>query len=252
MKICIFILLMLNFVNGFAQNDSLGNKRNHTNSFNLGFKQIKEDANFGLVFTGPVIKYGYNYKCENYNRLIEIDNEFGLGTLFTRKIPGIDFYLKLLETSYLFKKTANNAQFLIGPYIKMEYNYNLYPDLQSGFDYWLSNYSAGINSAYYFKVFSLPANIKFKTSLFGFVSRQPENRNPYFYDLGLGHAIKHLNSDLNFVFINKFNSTNFEIQLRFKEQSRYIWSYNFDYYGFTDNPKVFVLVHSIKLEINRK
>lgn len=251
-KIAFSLLLILTIKSSFAQNDSLTSKRKHTNSFNLGYKQIKEEANFGLVFSGPIIKYGHNFHCENIKRRIEVDNELGLGTLFSREIPGIDFYLKLLETSYLFKKTWSNSELLIGPVIKMEYNYNLYPDLQSGFDYWVSNYSVGINSAYFFKLFSMPAKIKFKTSLFGFVSRQAEYRNPYFYDLGFSHAIKHLNSDLNFKFINQFNSASVEIQLRLKEQSRYNWSYRFDYYGYNVHPKVFIMVHSIRLEINKK
>jgi hypothetical protein len=107
-----------------------------------GYMQAKESANFGLVFKGPGLNYGMCWNFVNDNRLITYEFEIGAGILFSRDIPALGFYLKPVDLAYMFKIPAGESNLHIGPSLKLEYNYNLYPDLQSGFDYWFT--TAGI------------------------------------------------------------------------------------------------------------
>ncbi len=216
-----------------------------------GFKQIKESANFGLVFSGANIKYGHYWaKSENF-RILSIENEIGVCIPFSKGIPALDIYLKPAEISYLFCTSGKNT-LAIGPLVKFEYNYTLYPQLQSAFDYWFTNFSLGANSVYNFSIANQPLSARLKFTLCGFTSRQPDYRNPYWYDIGFKHAIKHLNSDFEFSTLNKFNTTDFELLWKPKTSSRITWAYCFNYSGYFETPEISMISHNIKLTFNPK
>lgn len=216
-----------------------------------GFKQVKESANFGLVFNGANINYGYYWELSKNNRIFSIGNEIGISIPFSKGIPALDIYLKPAEISYLFCTSGKNI-FAVGPLEKLEYNYTLYPQLQSAFDYWFTNFSLGVNSAYNFSVANQPLSARLKVTLCGFTSRQPDYRNPYWYDIGFKHAIKHLNSDFEFSTMNKFNTTNFELTWKPKSATHITWSYCFNYSGYFEAPEISIVSHNIKLTFNPK
>lgn len=219
--------------------------------FSSGFKQTKESANFGLVFSGANIKYGHYWAKSENNRIFNIENEISVCIPFSKGIPALGIYLKPAEISYLFCASGKNT-LAIGPLVKFEYNYTLYPQLQSAFDYWFSNFSLGISSTYNFSVANQPLSARLKFSLLGFTSRQPDYRNPYWYDIGFKHAIKHLNSDFEFSTLNKFNTIDFELLWKPKPASRISWSYCVNYSGYFDAPEISIVSHNIKLAFNPK
>jgi hypothetical protein len=243
---CVLLLsLIINSV--YSQNI-----REKTSFLETGSQQIKERANFGLVFHGPSVNYGMNWKFLNDNRLINIESELGISILFSKSIPGLGFYLKPVDFSYLLKINLRDKPFYVGPSLKLEYNYNLYPDLQAGFDYWFARNYIGVSSSYRIDINQSILLVKFTSSLFGLVSRQPEYRNPYFYDLGIGHAVRHLHQDLTFGSFSRFYSCNLELLLKQRKDSRFNFGYVFEYAGFYKAPQISIVNHSIKLIINKK
>jgi len=227
-------------------------KTNTSNSYLVaGIKQIKESANFGLVFNGPQFIYGHYWESSKNNRIFSIENEIGVCIPFSKGIPAWDIYFKPAELSYLFRSSGKNS-FAVGPLVKFEYNYTLYPQLQSAFDYWFTNFSLGINSRYNFTVAGQSLSSRLKFTLLGFTSRQPESRNPYFYDIGFKYAVMHPNSDLEFSALNKYNSTNFELSWKPKPGSSVSWSYCFNYSGYFEAPEISIVSHNIKLTFNPK
>ncbi|HCE56528.1 MAG TPA: hypothetical protein DER09_01725 [Prolixibacteraceae bacterium] len=216
-----------------------------------GFKQINESANFGLVFSGANINYGHYRESSKNNRIFSIENEIGVCIPFSKGIPALDVYLKPAEISYLFSASGKNT-FAVGPLAKFEYNYTLYPQLQSAFDYWFTNFSLGVNSRYDFTIAGQQLSARLKFTVLGFTSRQPESRNPYWYDIGFQHAIKHLNSDFEFSTLSQFNTTDFELSWKPKSEKRITWSYCFDYSGYFEAPEILMISHNIKLTFNPK
>jgi hypothetical protein len=219
--------------------------------FSAGLRQIKESANFGLVFNGPQIIYGHHWESSKNNRIFSIENEIGVCIPFSKGIPALDIYFKPAEISYLFSSPGKN-NFAAGPLMKLEYNYTLYPQLQSAFDYWFTNLSLGINTQYDFTVAGQSLSARLKFTLLGITSRQPDDRNPYWYDIGFKHAIKHLNSDLEFSTLNKYNITDFELAWKPKPASRITWAYCFKYSGYYEAPEISIVSHNIKLTFNPK
>lgn len=245
-KFKLTLILLLVFTTCQAQEKLLTR-----NSFlTAGLSQVNEDANFGLVFSGPAINYGMTWKSLNEKRLIEYEYELGARILFSREIPALGFYLKPVDLNYLFK--FQDKELYIGPQLQLEYNYNLYPDLQAGFDYWFTNLSLGINARYSFNYKESSFIVMLNSSLAGFTSRQAAYRNPYFYDIGFNHAIRHLNQNLSFGSVNDFNTTNLEIFWKRRVESRLTFGYCLNYYGYFEKPEITILNHGIKLIISKK
>jgi hypothetical protein len=246
------IILFLSIIaisDGYAQLNTGASLKKHMNYCKLGIKQIKEDANTGLVFNGPEAIYGHYWEYSKNSGILSIENEIGVCFPFSKGIPALDIYFKPAELSYLIRIKEKNS-FAAGPLVKFEYNYTLYPQLQSGFDYWFTNFSFGIKTLYNFSIADQSMSVRLKLSLCGFNSRQPDYRNPYFYDIGVKHAIKHLNSDLEFSTLAEYTSSDFELSWKPKADSRITWAYCFVYAGYFDAPEISIVRHTIKLTFN--
>lgn len=232
MKTFQFITLFIFFtLVGFGQTKTL-----KTTFIKGGFSQIKESANFGLVFKGCEAGVGMNREFYSEQGLLTYSNELTVNILFSHEIPGICFYLKPVDLAYRFKlPLADN--FYFGPSLKLEYNYQLFPDLQSGFDYWFSNINAGAGICYNTKINHSEFQFLLNTSLAGFTSRQLVVRNPYFYDLGFTHAIKHLHQQASFGWINTFNVTDFEIKWKPSPTKKISYGYRFSYSAYFAEPE---------------
>jgi hypothetical protein len=217
-----------------------------------GTLQVKESANFGLVFTGPSIDYGMAWNIQNDKRLITYEYEVGLGILLSRDIPALGFYLKPVDLAYLFKIPMGENRLFVGPSFKLEYNYHLYPDLQAGFDYWFTNLSLGINALYDFNYLNSSFHIRLNSSLAGISSRQEYYRDPYFYDIGFKHAINHLNNGFSSGSVNRFASVNLEALWRPSASGRFAFGYVMAYSGYYKQPEITIVSHSFKLVINKK
>lgn len=241
------LTLLLSFFHSFLFSQT--NEVNRNSFLSTGLIQIKEGANFGLVFKGPEINYGMTWYFVNDARLITYEYELGLETPFTKGIPALGAYLKPVDIAYMFKLPGS---LYTGPSLKFEYQYNLYPDLQSAFDYWFTNFSFGVNTQYDFKYKKSSFRVKLNSSLLGFVSRQPDYRGPYFYDIGFAFAIRHLHQDLRFETVNNYSTSNLEIQWKPKPGYDITFGYELSYSRYSRSPEITLVNHSLKLIFNKK
>jgi hypothetical protein len=244
----LFILLLLILENGYSRDIS----ETKSAFWSAGSTQVKEDANFGMVFTGAGFNYGMNRSFVNEKRIITLETEVGFQVLFSRKIPALDFYIKPVDMSYMFKCSSSGRALHIGPFVKLEYDYYMYPQLQSGFDYWFIRLSLGINALYRFMLLNSSFNVKFGSSVFGIVSRQPEYRDPYFFDIGIKYAIRHMHQSLAFASFNSFNTADLEIMWKKSRNSRISIGYSLKYSGYYNEPDINMISQSIKIVINKK
>jgi hypothetical protein len=242
------LLLLLIFTSVTAQDKTLTR-----NSFlTTGYAQINEGANYGLIFRGPGLNYGMVWNSVTEKRYLTYEYELGVSILFSRQIAALGFYLKPIDLSYLLKIPLAGKKLYLGPLMKMEYNYNLYPDLQSGFDYWFTNLSFGIGALYDINCEKYSFRIKLNTSVAGFISRQEASRDPYFYDIGLKYAVKHLHQDLYFGSFDDYNVSNLEILCKPNINSRFTFGYFLKYSGFYNDPQITILNQGIKFIISKK
>jgi len=247
-KILISLVLLIVFLNSSAQENNI----TRYSFFSTGFSQLKESANFGLVFNGPAFNYGMKWNFRNEKRIITCGYELGVGIPFSKNIPALDFYLKPVDLAYMFRFQGLSNKLYIGPALKLEYNYSLYPQLQSGFDYWFTNFSLGINAQYSFSRQNSAFQIALSSSLAGFISRQPDYRDPYFFDIGFKYAVRDLHQNLIFGSFEKYNTTALEILWKPVSKSRLKFGYEFRYAGYYAAPEFKKVSHSIKILFSKK
>jgi len=246
LKLTVFLMLICTL--GSAQEKTI----TRNSFFTAGYNQIREDANFGLIFRGPGLNYGMSWNIGNEKRYLSCQYELGVGVLFSKQIPALGFFLKPVDLAFMIKIPLAANRLYVGPEIKLEYNYELYPDLQAGFDYWFTNTSLGIRAVYDFNYKKSSFRIKLNTSLAGFISRQEAYRNPYFYDIGFKYAIEHLNKNLHLGSFDDFNVSGLEVLFKPDNNSGLTFGYFLDYSGFYNDPTITILNQGVKLILSKR
>jgi len=214
----------------------------------LNFLQIKEEMNYGLAFRGPGFGYSYSAQWQNKKRLLEYEGRFIFSIPFTRDILAASLYLVPVRLDYLFK-VGPGKKITVGPYFIAEYNLETYPDLQSIYDFWFTQYSLGGALKYPFNLEKNLLELSIHTTLLGLASRQPVYDDPYFNDQSFANTMKLMHEDLTFGSWGLYNQSELEIRWQPKAESRLAYAYSFQYYGYYEEPRLTMLNHTLKLII---
>lgn len=225
--------------------------RSHANQFTINFLQIDESMNYGYVFDGPGFGYAYSARWDRGARTIGYEGRINLSYLKARGIEGLSLSLTPVRLEYLLK-TGHTEKFFLGPYIITDYQYQLYPDFQSGYSFWFTNLSLGGALRYRFEAGKSRIQLSLNTTALGLSSRTPAGRDQYFFDLGLGYMVKFLHQDLQFGSWNRYNQTEMELRWQPREDSRLALSFLAQYYGYFDTPRLDMVNAQCKLILQSK
>ena len=248
-KDCKIRLLVLAFVLSFLTGELFAQDsiRPRNTFISIGFLQIKESENYGLVFRGPSLDAGMNWTFPHKNNAWIYEFRLMLGAPFAKDIAAMNISFKPLEAAYAWKIPVNKFGLKIGPALKMEYNFQMYPDLQSGYYFWLTHYSAGVSAFATVNLKNSIIKVRAFNNLCGFVSRGETWEDPYFFTDQFSDLMSDMHSEFSFVSLGTFNNTFFEIQYRRSAASRLAYSYVFDYFVYSDDPALKFLNQSLRL-----
>jgi hypothetical protein len=244
----ISVLLLILPVYIFAQ-DTFGLRSTY---FSAGFLQIKESANFGLVFRGPTLNAGMSWNILHGNRVFFYEFQFELAAPMSKGVVGEHTNIKPVEFAYAWQIHSGQFDLKIGPALKMEYKLEYYSDLQSGYNYWLTSYCMGLSAFTSVPVKKSMVRLRLYNSLAGFASKNEIYDDPYFFDPGFVEIMKDFHSDFKFVTLGSFNNTSFELRFKISDASRMTVSYVFDYCVYMKSPDVRYLNHSVRLNFNSR
>lgn len=216
------------------------------NKLSVDFMQIEESLNYGLVFTGQGIGYDYSIQWENPKRIINYSAGIGFNFLQTRKIAAANLHLSPVRFSWLFKSRTDGS-FAIGPYFIADYNYQVYPDLQSGYSFWFTHLSIGGSMQYSFKIKQEAFKVLAETRLTGVTSRPIKYVDPYFFDLDVGYVLRSVNRDYNLGSLYDYNHSKVELRWQNKPDSRLAFSYTFVYRGYFNEPQFTMIDHRLSI-----
>lgn len=214
----------------------------------LNVTQIREGMNFGFVFHGPQLQYGRDWKWQKPGSRFELGTNLGISPFF-RKGIGVDFHLAPVNFNFQVKISDH---FWLGPSVLTDYNYEFYPDLQVGHDFWFSHYSAGGSFLFQKNFQKRKLAIRFSNSLLGFTSRTQDDFNDLYFDIGLKYALRDLHKDMKFSAINRYTVTHIEIDLSSLQPKRVELTFLIDYFGYYRTPKWARLNYGLKLTIKSK
>ena len=222
--------------------------KSHVHQVSLNFLQIKDEMNYGLVFRGLGIGYTYSAQWQNEKRLLEYEARLSYSLMDTREIIAGSFNVVPVRLGYLLK-TGTQSKLCVGPFFTTEYNYELYPDVQSGYSFWFTHFSLGSVLSYSFNLQKNLFDLSFHTTLLGITSRQPVYHDPYFFDLNPWYVLRFVHQDFQFGSLDQYNQSELEIRWQPKAKSRLALAYALQYYGYFDSPKLTMINHSAKLII---
>ncbi|MCP5064335.1 MAG: hypothetical protein GY936_17990 [Ignavibacteriae bacterium] len=225
---------------------------NHYLTLKPHFFQIKEAANYGLVFNGINLMLGYEYLNKREKSMHSYNADFGFGAGFNKGVS-FNWHLKPVDLYYGWSVSlSENTKFYIGPYFSTNYYYQLYPELQSGHSFWFTFIDAGPKIVFEFPIKSKTVVVSFANSIVGLGSRPvlPANSESHFYTLNFGDWVKNLHSNFEFGSFNLLNHTTLSIEVPDISEGGLSLAYEFEYFGYFETPTLNYSTHSINIKFN--
>jgi hypothetical protein len=165
------------------------------------------------------------------------------------KGAGIALIFKPIDVFYGYSVKRNQkTPFTIGAYISASYNWQFYPELQGGHMFWFTSIEIGPQAVFIIPLKQKRIIVNMANSIAGFVSRPEPSTETYYYSLEFPDFISNANSNFTFGTFNLFNHTNVEIEFLHRQGKRLSLAYEFDYFGYYDEPKLNYLTNSLNMK----
>jgi hypothetical protein len=205
-------------------------KQSH--SIVLGFLQLKEQANLGMVFNGVQIEYLYGLTWMIREHEITYQPKLGLGIAFSHEIIAPQIIFSPVDVSWTMPVFSQNGHTIrAGANFAANYSWQMYPELQSGNLFWANEigFSPIINYSYQWDNKRIGINIQ--NSLFGFTSHKQKVDPYWFYWMNAGEWIVTPHEDMKFGTFNNYNHTNISLEFVPDTEKRHALVYELDYFG---------------------
>jgi hypothetical protein len=231
--------MFLSFSNHAQENIHSDGKRQSLIA-QLQFTQIKDAYNYGLVFSGPALELYYSNTRPLGQKTLNYQCGLGFGLLFN-KDAGFNARFTPLKLALIFP----TPHFSIGPYLSTHYQWQLYPEVQSGHMFWFTSMEIGPQLSTSFPLFSGKLELTASTALAGLTSRPSRNTETYFYSLRLGDFIKNAHNELDAGTLDQFNHS--VLKLGWDNQKALSFAYSFEYFGYFRAPKINIINHAFHI-----
>jgi len=222
-------------------------KKEHIVSFKTQFIQIKDAFNYGLVYNGLNLKGSYSFVLSSDKFTFSYNPDLAFGAMFNKGVA-MAWHVKPIDLFYGWKVNKSETKPLtIGPYFATNYNWQLYPYLQSGHMFWFSALEFGPRFLFTTPIKSKVFRITLTNSLAGWTSRPEPATETYFYSLTFSDFVNNAHSNMKFGSFDLFNHTTLEIALAHAKDKKMSIGYEFEYFGYFDDPRLSYMAHSINL-----
>lgn len=215
------------------------------------FTQVKDAFNQGLVFTGPKLGYqfGINWRSEKYT--FSYTPSVNLGIPFSHEMIAVSLGFVPIDVKGTRPLSQMNGHTLDGGIgFKTNYNYQIYPNLQSGHLFWMTEIGLSAAFAYKYEWERRRISLSVRNSLLGFVSKKQYD-DPYFYSLKFRDFITFAHQDLKFGSFNRYNHTEIGVEFAPDVDKRHAFRLGVDYlatyFGIGFKQLDFVLTWKISL-----
>ena len=213
--------------------------------FNAKFIQIKEEANYGLVNRGLNLQCGYFQRNNRPNFLLDFRGDFSFGANYRQGI-GLFWQLKPIDIHIAKGKEKTSST---GPYASMNYQFQLYPELQSGHLFWFTHHEIGIRHLRSLTFAKRQWELGASAAVLGLTSRPeklPQSES-LFYDLSGKYIFKSQHSNMKLQTLNRFIHLN--TYLKLQSVKRWTFAYEIDYTHIGGELAIDYLSHSINTYI---
>lgn len=225
----------------------------HQLSFKTQYFEIKDAYNYGLAHRGLNLAGAYTLSFEPGRNRFSYDAELSFGAVYNRGV-GMSWTFKPYDLFYGFRLNQNpDLILMLGPYTSAYYQWQLYPELQSGHMLWFSSYEAGIKFWGAYPLKSKRLTVSLASSLLNLTSRPQSSPETYFYSLTFNDFAGNVHSDMKFGSQGDF--LHYQVQAMLSGLGKgFSIAYQFEYMGYNEQPEYQFLIHSINLvwQLGRK
>jgi len=119
-KIILGLFAILYSINLYSQDISSGANTIHTLSFKTQLIQIKDEFNYGLVYSGPNFVVGYSYSRTTDKHIFEYSPEIGFGGVFNK---GAGYAWRFKPVDVFYGRNLTTKRIKIGGYVATDYQW---------------------------------------------------------------------------------------------------------------------------------
>jgi len=218
----------------------------HQIAFKTQYLNIKDGYNYGLAHRGLNLAGAYTLSLEHGKNRFTYDNEIAFGVNYNQGL-GMAWTFKPFDFYYGFNLNKNSdLRLLLGPYLSGFYQWQLYPELQSGHMLWFSSYEAGLKFGLSHPIKNKLLSATLASSFLSLTSRPQESPETYFYSLTFSDFVSNVHSNMKFGSLGSYMHYQVHLALSGLGKSFSI-GYQFEFMAYTDYPEYQYLIHSINM-----
>ena len=209
------------------------------------FSQTSDELNNHMVFAGPELLLRYRARSVTETSLTQLSSGLGAGVLFNRGILGLSARLDATEFLYALPVLRGSSfRTYAGAKGLLAYHLQLYPDLQSGHDFWLTQLS--LSPAL---VIEGRAGMRLAASatVLSAVSRTPRDRNPHAFSLALGDILGDMHSDFRLAGPSRLMHLALSAEYPLAASGDWALRYSLDYWSYDGDADLEMLSHGLAL-----
>lgn len=205
---------------------------------------IAEGLNNRMVFAGPEIVVGYKSTWKQASYTLDYMAGFGGGAVFNRGIMGLSGQATPLDVRMRFPiASSRSVHFEAGLRASAIYHLQLYPDLQSGHDFWLTQFS--LSPVISMRLGDTECALSF--AALSLISRTPELRDPHSFSLRAVDVLSDLHSHLHVADPTLFNAVSLGITTPIGAPGGISLGYALEYLSYSGRPTLHLLTHRLNL-----
>jgi len=205
----------------------------HSHSIVIGFLQLKDQLNFGMVFNGVQLEYRYGLHWKIHDHEILYQPKLGVGVGFNREMQGYQINIAPINVTWTMPFYDQNGHTIrAGANFIMDYNYQAYPRLHDANLFWTSEIGFSPVICYEYQWNNKQININLRNSLLGFTSHIQEYDDLHYYFLSAKDILAKPHKDLKFGSFNNYNHSNVTLEFVPNINKMHSFIYEFDYLGF--------------------
>ena len=230
-------------------------KQSH--SFVVGFLQLKDKLDLGMVFNGIQLEYRYGLHWNINGHEIIYEPKLGAGIAFSRySIPG-----NVLERSQIHFSPVNvtwtmpaydqNGHTIrAGVNFITDYNYLYCEDLHDSPLFWTCEIGLSPVMQYSYQWDNKRISAAVRNSIFGFTSHT-QRYDPYFWQSTWKDILVKPHKELKIGSFNDYNHTNVSLEFFPNISKMHSFAYEFDYSGFFTGNKLERINHNVLWRLSR-
>ena len=243
---CIFIFFWL-----FLFISPLYSQIKQSHSFVVGFLQLKDGLDLGMVFNGIQLEYRYGLHLDINGHEITYQPKLGAGITFSKysipdnKMERSQIHFAPVNVTWTMPAYDHNGHTIrAGANFITDYNYQYCEDLHDAPLFWTCEIGFSPVIRYSYQWDNKRISAALRNSLLGFTSHI-QGYDPYFWQITWKDVFVKPHKELKFGSFNDYNHTNVSVEFFPNISKMSSFAYEFDYLGFFSGNKFDRINHNL-------